>query len=167
MSRSATARSRRAKSSGRFMHHPSFNGGPVQDSTIQMGPVAKFLFGDYDDVDGNSERTNQVPQSNHLSPLTGESALDDEQIQIRVVSRVAPGVGTEEDDLDRIRGVHEDSDGLRDRFFRDHDAPIYRQPLEAATGAVPDDSHRFAANMKEKISLAAIVSATSSYACVA
>ena len=56
-----------------------------------MGPVAELLFGDNDDVDGNAERANQVPQSNHLSPRIGESALDDEQIQIRVIARVAPG----------------------------------------------------------------------------
>ena len=41
--------------------------------------------------------------------------------------------------MTRIRRVHEDPDGLRNRFLRNHDAPIYRQPLEAATGARRQD----------------------------
>ena len=66
------------------MHDSSLTGGPVQDRTVQMGPVAEVLFGDNDGVDGNAEGTNQVRQSNHLSPRIGESALDDKQIQILV-----------------------------------------------------------------------------------
>lgn len=81
-----------------------------------------IVFRDHDDVDRNSKRTNQVAEPDHLRQRIGNPTLDDEQVHIRVVSRVSSGVGAEKDDGDRIGGLHEDLHGLKDRIFRNHHA---------------------------------------------
>ena len=110
----------------------------MHDAALNVPPGIYVATADDDDIDRYPKVSKLARKPNRLLSLVLDLRLNDQEVEVAALARIAPSMRTEQHDLGRLASrARQPSASLLDHSLLDHAETLARMPERQAQWAIP------------------------------